>query len=230
VSVGGWELSGTTASFEYLLQTPVSDRKCGRVLAGWHADGGGLSPRLTAIPAYDQESQDFNIAFHNLMTNWINDLFGVNVGKYAQSYRELLMATLMLRHREYQQRYGRDNFVVKRMTATALECGVTPEQLMNCCDHVRQDWIQRNVQFLPVAMLREVDSICLDAKTFTGAIQTLAAIMTDMNSRLARIEAATTRTAVGKTFFTPDKRELNVQVRSFRVVRVQDSVCNIEQE
>ena len=126
--IGGWDLTGLSASFEYLLLTPLTLRQVGRVLAGWSADGGGLSPRLAAVPAYDKSSPDFNPTYHQLLTSWGLELFGANAGRNSQSYRDLLLATV-LRYREYSMKYGRDDFVVKCISATAQSFGI---KLRNC--------------------------------------------------------------------------------------------------
>ena len=61
-----------------------------------------------------------------------------------------------------------------------------------------------------MATFRNTDNnAVLDAKSFSGAIVSLAAMLNSIHERLARVESAVVRDAPGKTFFTPEKREAN---------------------
>ncbi len=192
-----------SASFEYLIQCPVTDRRAGRVLAGWPVDGGGKSPRLSAIPGYDTSSPHHNATYKRIMDLWGVELFGARGQALSSELRSLLLATLLLRHRSYVIEYGTDNPVVSSMLTAAASYGMTDQHLMNAADAVNADFLQQNARYLPMKELGQAsDPVLIDAKTLAGALHTMANSLQSMSDRLAKLESVGSR---GHTYFTPDR-------------------------
>jgi len=193
VHLGAWDLTGVSAGFEYLLQISTTDRKAGRVLSGWPADGGGLSPRLSAMDKYDKANVCFDGKFHGILNNLIDELFGVHAaaGALDRAVVELLFATVLLHWRAFIRTYGADTLLASYIHQAAKSYGISPQQLCGIADVVRADFLQRNAQYLSVGQLADEGGGCLiDAKTVASALTSLADQLRAVNGRLANIERA----------------------------------------
>eukprot|EP00808_Paulinella_micropora_P016048 g18507.t1 len=105
-SVAWRQRSSETKAFEYVYGIPVTDRKAGKILAGWNANEAAFAVGFEDLDLFNPHSAKYNKRYDDTMDNIITALFG-NPGEHLHYLVQRALTAQWFRHASaYHRAYG----------------------------------------------------------------------------------------------------------------------------
>jgi len=196
VCVGGFDLTGYSAVFEYVLQLGKTDREAARSLSGWPKHAGGLPPRLWgAVKGLDKKERSYDATFSTLMENLITILFGTHLQNgLKRDVAEVMLASFLRFGRTFIEDHGVDCAFMRAILAEFKAVGIDQEGFLNLCDVILQDFGKRNAV--------ELSTTGEDGESVVELLRNSQRSLNFLMQRMAAIESAVQGVS-SQRFYTP---------------------------
>ena len=217
---GGWDLSGVSTCFDYLLNMPKTLRRVGRFLAGFPFDRvTGFAVVMEDLDAMDPDHRDYSEDF---VTN-VGTLKELIYGNYELEPMVVstLLATFIKDTPQIKEKEGDIHLPLRMTMACCLQCNIEAEHYNNISRELGQKWLTLNTHGLTIAQVRastegdDAGQLRLENTTLLSHVKELSAIIMQMSARLTGLEAmmrVVVQSSPSKQMCRPSKRKLDNDV------------------
>lgn len=206
---GGWDLSGISAAFEYVIQCLTTDRKTGRVLADWPKDVGNMQNFLNTclhvwfnnimslicpvggkcvlmsdLPQLNPDQPDFQEDVATTIDNVLEVLFGYHSSGLELNLRSALFASYLRQLRPFVKRCGEENLIFVHVARVVQGMGITTDLLYSLGDGLQKLFLKMNSTSISIA--QGGDDIACDIPVANHSVLNL---LLRQNEALHKVEA-----------------------------------------
>lgn len=190
ITRSGHDFSGYSAVFEYVLQLPITDRKCGRLLGGWGPDVGGKSPLLTDLPCLDPCASDYDESYAMTVGTVLDNLFGNRHG-LREDVKSALLCAFLRSMKEYATDHGEHDWIMTRVMTVAQHEGISRENLFAMGAALQTIFLDKNKAALSDGHLMsdEADVVHIPNRTLVESVNRQGAVLSTI---MAKVDSLTT--------------------------------------
>ena len=170
---GGWDFTGVTTAFEYMMLLDNVNHEVGRVLAGWpDPKCGAVAPELEIIGAITDQQ----------VRGLISDMFCYFGSHYLchdkyYEFGKVLLASILMYLEDLKNSYGCNNAVYIHVMSIAKAYVIAESTIIEWGRMIRRTWITRNALYLNSDMFTKNG---MNANNFTVPVS-------DVHSMLSRV-------------------------------------------